>query len=359
MTKRPMGGRAKKAEEGPDGLSPPAQESQSPGLAAQRNSEQGLVEVIVIIPLAWDVVTNARPVLSRVSVQVITALQANTCYNSLSVGKEMHHLLYWHRALDLPGGLADDNQDVCITWGNFQYRNFNGEIFKFMGTCTYAFAYDCSSNDMDFNIELKRFPDSTIRSIFIKISEVLIRIHNFIPYVNDVPVEMPFSELGIQIKKDGKSIIVTAQVGFVLTFRRNDRLELKLDEKYVNRTCGLCGHFTGIPSSGDYKKDLVFSDLKILAPNEICPDPVPVYESCSETGRTCEDILTGPAFEKCNEMLRVNAYIAACIEDLCTCKEQPVTSCLCGTVSEYSQACASAGGTPGNWRKPDLCREYR
>lgn len=71
----------------------------------------------------------------------------------------------------------------------------------------------------------------------------------------------------------------------------------------------------------------------------------------------CEELLNGPLFSGCTELVNVSSYVEACKQDLCLCASKDLQPCLCQTLAEYSRQCAHAGGLPQDWRGPDLCRE--
>lgn len=53
-------------------------------------------------------------------------------------------------------GNPSHNGRVCSTWGNFHFKNFDGDIFYFPGVCNYIFASNCKSPYEDFNIQIRR-----------------------------------------------------------------------------------------------------------------------------------------------------------------------------------------------------------
>lgn len=69
-------------------------------------------------------------------------------------------------------------------------------------------------------------------------------------------------------------------------------------------------------------------------------------------------MLTRPAFSSCQELIRNEYFLEACMKDMCRCTNSSM-SCLCETLSEYSHECAHAGGSPGKWKTPQLCGENR
>lgn len=78
-----------------------------------------------------------------------------------------------------------------------------------------------------------------------------------------------------------------------------------------------------------------------------------VYLQDSQTS-LCTDLIYGPAFNSCRNLISTDAFIKACVKDLCSCKSNS-TECLCWTVSEYSRQCAHAGGEPQRWENQHLC----
>lgn len=47
---------------------------------------------------------------------------------------------------------------VCSTWGDFHYKTFDGDIFRFPGLCDYNLASDCRDAYKEFALHLRRQP---------------------------------------------------------------------------------------------------------------------------------------------------------------------------------------------------------
>uniref|UniRef100_A0A3Q3BGP5 VWFD domain-containing protein n=1 Tax=Kryptolebias marmoratus TaxID=37003 RepID=A0A3Q3BGP5_KRYMA len=107
--------------------------------------------------------------------------------------------------------------------------------------------------------------------------------------------------------------------GIVVEFLKTS-VKVELDAKFKNQTCGLCGDFNEVQKHNEF----------------------------------IQNLLTGPAFLSCQDLIVTEDFITACMKDLCQCSSRSI-SCLCSTVSEYSRQCAHAGGTPQQWRTQQLC----
>ena len=60
-----------------------------------------------------------------------------------------------HHALPAALNPAHNGQ-VCSTWGDFHYKTFDGDIFRFPGLCNYVFSAHCVAAYEDFNVQLRR-----------------------------------------------------------------------------------------------------------------------------------------------------------------------------------------------------------
>nr|XP_028561325.1 mucin-5B-like [Podarcis muralis] len=258
------------------------------------------------------------------------------------------------------------NGQVCSTWGQFHYKTFDGDIYYFPGTCNYVFASHCNAAYEDFNIQIRRTMVKdipTISSVTMRLDGTDFEMQKDAIVVNGERVQLPYTGSGFVIEKFTIYVRVIVKLGLTLLWNEKDSLMLELDKKYANQTCGLCGDFNGIPqyneffSNGAEITTLQFGNMqKMNGPTEECEDPTPVsLSNCTDEFELCQHVLTGSSFFQCNAVVGVNDYIESCVQDLCLCKQEDITSCLCDTFAEYSRQCAHAGGEPQNWRSPDLC----
>ncbi|XP_040111162.1 mucin-5B [Oryx dammah] len=251
---------------------------------------------------------------------------------------------------------------VCSTWGDFHYKTFDGDVFRFPGLCNYVFSAHCGSAYEDFNLQLRRGllgSRPTITHIVLRSQGLVLEVSNGSVLINGRREELPYSRPGLLVEQS--SAYVKINIRLMLTFMWNgeDSALLELDPKYANQTCGLCGDFNGLRAVSEFYthnarlSPLQFGNLqKLDGPTEQCQDPLPspTADNCTDEEGVCRGTLLGPAFAPCHGLVDAEVYVAACTQDLCRC-----STCPCATFAEYSRQCAHAGGQPQNWRGPDLC----
>uniref|UniRef100_A0A8V0ZVI7 VWFD domain-containing protein n=1 Tax=Gallus gallus TaxID=9031 RepID=A0A8V0ZVI7_CHICK len=264
-------------------------------------------------------------------------------------------------------GNPSHNGRVCSTWGNFHFKNFDGDIFYFPGVCNYIFASNCKSPYEDFNIQIRRTMvenATVITHVIMRLEGAVVELTRTSVLVNGKQY-MPYSHMGVLIERSNSYIKVSAKLGLTFLWNEEDALLVELDKKYANQTCGLCGDFNGIPTNNEFISQnakltaVQFGNRqKIDGPTEQCDDPIPsaVLMNCSsEFASICKTVLTSEAFTSCNALVDVQDYIDTCIQDLCHCDTSMADFCMCNTFAEYSRQCAHAGGQPLNWRTSELC----
>ncbi|XP_027950068.1 mucin-5B [Eumetopias jubatus] len=253
------------------------------------------------------------------------------------------------------------NGRVCSTWGDFHYKTFDGDVFRFPGLCNYVFSAHCGTAYEDFNIQLRRGlagSRPTITHISLKTQGLVLEASNGSILINGQRGELPYSRAGLLVEQSSIYIKVTVRLMLTFMWNREGSALLELDPKYTNQTCGLCGDFNGLPAVQEFYSHnarltpLQFGNLqKLDGPTEQCRDPLPSPGSnCTDGEGICRRTLFGRAFAGCNKLVDPAAYVAACTQDLCRCP-----TCPCATFAEYSRQCAHAGGQPQNWRAPGLC----
>ncbi|XP_077316202.1 uncharacterized protein LOC143935891 isoform X2 [Lithobates pipiens] len=265
------------------------------------------------------------------------------------------------------GQTPNHSNHVCSTWGSYHFKTFDGDYYEFPGSCTYNFVSHCGGSYSDFSVHIHRSYDSNhpvIDKILITIKDVNIELRTSIAVVSGLIAVTPYYRDGIVITKSVAYFKVYTKTGFTLMWNKGDAVMVELDPIYNNYTCGLCGDYNGINDfsvEGRKLSPIQFGNLQnIYDPKETCTDldetkAIIDTSSCSQYRLLCENRLGDAAFDNCRDFLNVEAYINACMLDMCSCGQSPTTICLCSTISEFSRQCSHAGGHPGNWRTDSFC----
>ncbi|XP_078077489.1 uncharacterized protein LOC144499246 [Mustelus asterias] len=265
--------------------------------------------------------------------------------------------------------LPNHKDHVCSTWGNNHFKTFDGDVYKFPGTCDYNFVSDCNPLYKDFSIQVKRTISKEhpmIHYVTTTIKDIVIYMTSKIVVVNGALVSLPYFGPGLYVEQTTHYTKLYGKFGLTLMWNREDALMVELDVKFQNKTCGLCGDYNGLPVYNEFIVDgqqfspIHFGNLqKIHQPNERCEDVVE-HETetnalCEQYREACENLLSKNAFADCKSRLNTEHYIQACMQDMCTCSKVFDSFCLCSTASEYSRQCSHAGGKPENWRTETFC----
>ncbi|XP_076011987.1 mucin-2-like [Genypterus blacodes] len=256
---------------------------------------------------------------------------------------------------------------VCTTWGNSHWKTFDGQFFHLPSTCNHVMLSQCNAGYENFNIQMKRKIDNeapTISDITMKLEGVKLAITKETVTVNEKTCSLPFIMYGVTIKGTTSSITVETKLGITMVWNMDDSLDVEIDDKYQQQTCGLCGNFDGV--NNDFLENgqkLSIEDyaesFKVDGPTEVCNEPVSFpQKTCNDESRSaCNQRFTGAYFDDCKDRLDVESFIQACMTDMCNVtSEDKASILLCKTISEYSRQCIHAGGTPKPWRGPSFCR---
>ncbi|XP_060796693.1 mucin-5AC-like, partial [Neoarius graeffei] len=258
------------------------------------------------------------------------------------------------------------NERVCSTWGNFNFKTYDGDFFQLLSTCNYILTSQCSNSYEDFNIQLRRqvvSGEPLISKITMKLEGTVVELSKSSISVDGNNVTLPFSHSGVLIEKKPTYIKVVAKLGLVAMWNGKDAFMVELDNKYKNQTCGLCGDFNGVQLYNEFIKngaEISPSDYSQFAkmddPTESCSEsPPPTDDTCMKLTSVCEQLLSGPAFSDCKNLVSLNYFVKACELDMCQCNSNSTNLCLCSTISEYSRQCVHAGGKPSQWRTEQFC----
>ncbi|XP_073693768.1 mucin-5B-like [Garra rufa] len=255
------------------------------------------------------------------------------------------------------------NKQVCSTWGNYHFKRFDGDIFHLPSTCNHIMCAMCESSNEDFNIQMRRQvinDQPTITNITMKLDSTVVELTKNSVRVDGREMNLPFSHSGILIYKSSSYVKVTAKHGLVAMWNEDDSFTVELDMLYQNKTCGLCGDFNGIHN--EFIKDDADRSpydygyfTKLDSSKESCMEQMSSTKPCKKLTSVCEQLLSGPSFSSCKDLVPLDSFIKACELDMCYCTNRTGSVCICKTISEYSRQCIQAGGKPDPWRTEQFC----
>ncbi|XP_031757172.1 mucin-5AC [Xenopus tropicalis] len=178
-------------------------------------------------------------------------------------------------------------------------------------------------------------------------------------------IQTPFQNTNLKIYTSGFSVVVFSTPGVEVTWNFADRLQVKLDDKYINQTCGVCGDFNGFPvfnefsdSGGMEDLELYFLKNTLKGAHETCyQSAVEIIPECQIVNDTCKAILESSELSTCANHFDNEAFMQICSYTNCLCGESPELSqfCFCSAITEYARQCAIASGIPENWRNTETC----
>uniref|UniRef100_A0A8C5PZ85 Otogelin like n=1 Tax=Leptobrachium leishanense TaxID=445787 RepID=A0A8C5PZ85_9ANUR len=265
---------------------------------------------------------------------------------------------------------AGKNRDeICKSWGQYNFETFDGIYFYFPGNCSYVFARDCSEivplytiwvhNSPQCNESVYTCPRSI--SMFFSSHEE-ITVSGYEVRKAGVRLSLPQTIENVFIERLADYILVKTTFGFSLAWDGGSGVYIKLSEDHKGKVCGLCGNF-----NGNWSDDLIMQHRELTEDiamfgnswhvqtleEPICvstssdyPSPcchVPTHEAMFVK---CQVLLHFP-FLSCHETIDPYSYIASCMNDLC---KQDDEETYCRAVTEYARACAHSGFPIRDWR---------
>ncbi|KAE8594547.1 hypothetical protein XENTR_v10019684 [Xenopus tropicalis] len=243
----------------------------------------------------------------------------------------------------------------CSVLGDLNYTAFDGQQYKFQGSCLAKMAGLCSSLPGLEYFELyleKEGKSNFTTAVILKIFRTTVTISqdNDHVEVNGDSVRLPFvlHDRRLQVFRSGlNAIVLQIDFGLVVSFdSSNGFLLVRVPDSYTNAVCGACA-----------------------APSDIVPGVQACGASCTgdciECGaaekesyrsfNNCGIItdLQGP-FRDCRTRVNTESYFQNCLGNMCRHNGSQVA--LCQSLGGFVAACQEAGGTVYSWRTEELCK---
>uniref|UniRef100_UPI003AB0136A mucin-6 n=1 Tax=Centroberyx gerrardi TaxID=166262 RepID=UPI003AB0136A len=263
----------------------------------------------------------------------------------------------------------------CQVYGNGHYQTFDSKWYRFDGDCQYTLVEDdCGNGNGSFSVRAESVPccDEALicsRSIVLELQGKVtltlsdMRVTKRLYTGVSVKVELLYFvyTVGLYI------MIEVPSKGLILIWDKHTRITIKLDSRWRNRVCGLCGNFDSnemndlqISGSTVGSSPLAFGNSWKTPPctdvtNETFPCERNSY--CSAWAqRRCMIIKRG-IFEDCHLKVDPEPYYHACVQESCSCELEGKFLGFCTAVAAYAEACSDQGVCV-NWRTPDMCPVY-
>ncbi|XP_015679972.1 mucin-6 [Protobothrops mucrosquamatus] len=265
---------------------------------------------------------------------------------------------------NLDGHHSALDKGSCSTWSTGHFSTFDNYLYDFSGTCNYIFATVCEETSPDFNIQFRRGLNKRIERIIIQTGPNTIIVDKSGISIKDYgKIQLPYTGNGIQIAPFGHNIRLISkrkEMELAVFWNNDDYLMVLIEQKYMAKTCGLCGNFDGqelneFLSEGTLLEPYNYANLyKIDDPAEICP-----FE-----GMMTPNIPQKKYAILCFQLLRLvspscniskKGFVIRCQLDMQVCSNPGHSNCTCATLSEYSRQCSMSQQEVTKWRTNDFC----
>ncbi|KAG8439516.1 hypothetical protein GDO86_005641, partial [Hymenochirus boettgeri] len=256
-----------------------------------------------------------------------------------------------------------EREEICKSWGQYNFETFDGIYFYYPGNCSYIFARDCSQPVPLYTIWVTCSISSIVYCILnIPSTSVSATLAHFISFSLFFRLILPQTIDNVFIERLADYILVKTTFGFSLAWDGGTGVYIKLSEDHKGKPCGLCGNFNGnwsddlIMQHSEFTEDIAMfaNSWYVETPEEpICiPTATNYLNPCSRQSTheakflKCQVLLQFP-FMSCHETIDPYSYIASCMNDLC---KQDDDETYCRAVMEYARACSHSGYPIRDWR---------
>ncbi|XP_059702157.1 von Willebrand factor isoform X2 [Haemorhous mexicanus] len=266
--------------------------------------------------------------------------------------------------------LQESSVARCSLFGNDHIKTFDGSLYNFAGYCSYLLAGDCHKHSFTL---LGDYQDGDKIGFSVYLGEYFsLRLSlDGVVMQEEKRVSIPFASSGIFIEKEaGYYKIASDEHGFVVTIDASGNIQILLQEKHYNKTCGLCGNFnkfleddfrtregTLVGNSYDFANSWALHSenkhcKRVQTPSNTCN----ISSDMAEKGvlETCQLLSTLLTFSRCHHRVDPEPYISLCERDICACPQG--VDCHCSAFLEYARSCAHEGVILEGWPEESSCR---
>ncbi|XP_063168367.1 IgGFc-binding protein-like [Candoia aspera] len=251
---------------------------------------------------------------------------------------------------------------TCTSAGDYHYTTFDGQKYKFEGSCIYQLAKVCLPNPAltPFDISAQNSPAPEGRAITLKVYGISITLHanqGDQAQVNGSLVKLPFSYAEtIHVTSDEKHFAIVTDFGLLIKlFKSTLDIETIVAWNFTGHLCGLCGNANGDPSDDkieEYGKNWWVGCSPGCSPD--CPPCTSAELESYQQDGYCGLLrrLDGPFFS-CYSAIPVASFFDECVKKTCEARGQRAV--WCEVIATYVAACQAKSFPLQNWRTDTFC----
>ncbi|KAM9245736.1 von Willebrand factor [Leptosomus discolor] len=266
--------------------------------------------------------------------------------------------------------LQESSVSRCSLFGNDHIKTFDGSFYNFAGDCSYLLAGDCHKRSFTL---LGDYQDGEKIGFSVYLGEYFNLRFSFDGGVmqEEKRISIPFASNGIFIEKEaGYYKLSSDEHGFVVKIDTSGNIQILLQEKHYNKTCGLCGNFnkfaeddfrtqegTLVENSYDFANSWALHSenkrcKRVQTPSNTCN----ISSDIAEKGimETCQLLRTSLTFSRCHHRVDPEPYIDFCERDICACTQG--MDCHCSVFLDYARSCSHEGVILDGWPEESSCR---
>ncbi|GAA6107134.1 SCO-spondin isoform X2 [Tachysurus ichikawai] len=182
--------------------------------------------------------------------------------------------------------------------------------------------------------------------------------------LNGQPEALPVLTADLVVRKPSSSFLIIHVFGAqLLWYTEGPLILITLQPGFAHKVRGLCGTLTWTQQDdfttpeGDIENSVASFATKFILgscdlPSGVTSDPCNTYTQHREYAESVCDVINGPVFQSCHEVVERGPYMRQCLSEACSCT--PHMQCQCTVLTAYAQHCAQEG-VQVSWRNHTFC----